>query len=336
MEAWQSYRLRVNRQTWRARATIKKRELSEVCNLTKVIKPNDILLFSTIRNEEIRLPFFLKYYRNLGVNHFILVDNHSSDGSLALLKGQPDVSIWQTEHSYKTSHFGVDWLNCLQSRYGHGHWTLVVDPDEFFIYPFCDNRPLRALTDWLDANETRSFGAMLLDMYPKGPILDQTYHAGQDPLEIAGWFDPGNYTIEPNTRFRNLWIQGGPRARMFFAKTPRRAPALNKIPLVKWHRAYTYISSTHMLLPRGLNVVYDTTGGERLSGLLLHTKFLNTFHIKVLEEVSRQTHYAKSLEYQTYAHALRHNPDLWCEWSEKFTGWQQLETLGLMSKGRWL
>jgi hypothetical protein len=195
---------------------------------------------------------------------------------------------------------------------------------------------LRALTDWLDANETRSFGAMLLDMYPKGPILDQTYRSGQDPLEIASWFDPGNYTVEPNDRFRNLWIQGGPRARVFFAKTPRRAPALNKIPLVKWQRGYTYISSTHMLLPRGLNVVYDTNGGERLSGLLLHTKFLNTFHIKVQEEATRQTHYAKSLEYKTYAHALRHNPDLWCEWSEKFTGWQQLETLGLMSKGRWL
>ena len=301
-----------------------------------MIKPTDILLFSTIRNEEIRLPFFLKNYRNLGVNHFILVDNHSSDGSLALLKGQPDISIWQTGHSYKTSHFGVDWLNCLQSRYGHGHWTLVVDPDEFFIYPFCDNRPLRALTDWLDANETRSFGAMLLDMYPKGPILDQTYRSGQDPLEITNWFDPGNYTVEPNDRFRNLWIQGGPRARVFFAKTPRRAPALNKIPLVKWQRGYTYISSTHMLLPRGLNVVYDTNGGERLSGLLLHTKFLNTFHIKVQEEATRQTHYAKSLEYKTYAHALRPNPDLWCEWSEKFTGWQQLETLGLMSKGHWL
>ena len=206
MGAWQSFRLRVSRKTWQARATVKRRELSEISNRTNVIKPTDILLFSTIRNEEIRLPFFLKYYRNLGVNHFILVDNHSSDGSLALLMGQPDISIWQTGHSYKTSHFGVDWLNCLQSRYGHAHLTLVVDPDEFFIYPFCDTRPLRALTDWLDANETRSFGAMLLDMYPKGPILDQTYRSGQDPLEIASWFDPGNYTVEPNDRFRNLWI----------------------------------------------------------------------------------------------------------------------------------
>ena len=118
-------------------------------------------------------------------------------------------------------------------------------------------------------------------MYPKGPILDQTYRSGQDTLEIASWFDPGNYTVEPNDRFCNLWIQGGPRTRMFFAKTPRRAPSLNKIPLVKWQWGYTYISSTHMSLPRGLNVVYNTNGGECPSGLLLHTKFLNTFHIKV-------------------------------------------------------
>ena len=63
--------------------------------------------------------------------------------------------------------------------------TLVVDPDEFFVYPFCDTRPLRALTDWLDASSIKSFSAMLLDMYPKGPIDAQPYSEGQDPFEIA-------------------------------------------------------------------------------------------------------------------------------------------------------
>ena len=43
---------------------------------------------------------------------------------------------------------------------------------------------------------------------------------------------------------------------------------------------YLYIVDEYVLLS-GLNVDYDTNGGERLSGLLLHTKFLNTFHVKV-------------------------------------------------------
>lgn len=330
-----SYQLRTARKRWRIRALRKRRELSPVRNRTDQIKTGDILLFSTQRNEKIRLPFFLKYYRDMGVNHFIIVDNDSNDGTLEYLMEQPDVSVWHTRNSYKRSRFGVDWLNWLQRKYAHGHWTLTVDPDELFLFPFCDTRPIRALTDWLDASSIKSFSAMLLDMYPKGRLDQTDYRAGQNPIEVASWFDSGNYTIEKNKKFGNLWIQGGPRSRMFFADTPAEAPALNKIPLVKWDKRYTYVSSTHNLLPRGLNLVYDEWGGEKASGVLLHTKFLNTFSEKAIEELERKEHYSASVEYRAYAKHLADNPDLWCKWSEKYINWRQLEILGLMSKGNW-
>ncbi|MGX9356211.1 glycosyltransferase family 2 protein [Roseobacteraceae bacterium S113] len=313
----------------------KSAQLRTVVDRTDQIRPGDIFVMSTQRNENVRLPYFLKYYRDLGVNHFFFVDNDSNDGALDYLAEQPDVSLWQTTGSYKRARFGVDWLNYLCLKYAHGHWVLTVDPDELFLYPFCDTRPLRALTDWLDASSIKSFSAMLLDMYPKGPINAQPYQTGQNPLEIANWFDPGNYTIERNKRFGNLWIQGGPRARMFFPDMPKKAPALNKIPLVKWHRRYAYVSSTHMLLPRGLNLVYDEWGGEKASGVLLHTKFLDTFSAKAQEELERKQHYAASVEYKAYAAAAQENPDMWCKWSEKYINWRQLEILGLMSKGNW-
>ena len=271
----------------------------------------------------------------MGVNHFLLVDNDSTDGSMEYLAEHPDVSVWHTRHGYKRARFGVDWLNWLQMQHAHGHWALVVDPDEFLIYPFCDTRSLRALTDWLDASSIKSFAAMLLDMYPKGPISAQPYRQGQDPIEIANWFDAGNYSIKRNKRFGNLWIQGGPRSRVFFADKPEKAPALNKIPLVKWDKRYAYVSSTHMLLPRGLNLVYDEWGGEKASGVLLHAKFLNTFSEKAQEELIRKQHYAASVEYKAYAESLQDDPDLWCKWSEKYINWRQLEILGLMSKGNW-
>ncbi|KMW58781.1 hypothetical protein AIOL_003761 [Candidatus Rhodobacter oscarellae] len=189
------------------------------------IRPDDILAFATLRNEKIRLEYYLRYYRQMGVNHFLIVDNGSDDGSLEYLSEQDDVSVWTTEASYKRARFGVDWLNWLQSKYGHGHWNLVVDVDEFLIYPFCDTRPLRALTDWLDASSIKSFSAMLLDMYPKGPIDAFPYREGQDPFEIANWFDSGNYAVTKNKKFGNLWIQGGPRARVFFPDNPARAGA---------------------------------------------------------------------------------------------------------------
>ena len=335
MGIWTSYRLRLQRRRWLIRAIRKRRELRSIADRTDTIKKSDILLFSTQRNEHVRLPYFLKYYREQGVNHFLIVDNDSNDGSLEYLAEQPDVSVWHSRKSYKRSRFGVDWLNWLQMRYGHNHWCLTVDPDEFLIYPFCDTRPLRALTDWLDASSIKSFSAMLLDMYPKGRLDDQPYRAGQDPMEIASWFDSGNYTMDRNGLYRNLWIQGGPRSRVFFPDAPEKGPALNKIPLVKWNRRYAYVSSTHMLLPRGLNQVYDEWGGEKASGILLHTKFLDTFTEKAAEELQRKQHYAASVEYIAYAQALKDNPELWCKWSEKYINWRQLEILGLMSKGNW-
>jgi hypothetical protein len=330
-----SYRLRLQRKRWRIRAFRKRRELQAIRNRTRQIKSGDIFLFSTMRNEHVRLPYFLKYYRDMGVNHFFIVDNDSNDGGLEYLAEQPDVSVWHTQNGYKRSRFGVDWLNWLQLRYAHGHWCLTVDPDEFFLFPFCDTRPIRALTDWLDASSIKSFSAMLLDMYPKGRIDAEPYRAGQNPMDTACWFDAGNYTIEKNKKLGNLWIQGGPRARVFFPDEPEKAPALNKIPLVKWDRRYTYVSSTHNLLPRGLNLVYDEWGGEKASGVLLHTKFLNTFTEKAEEELQRKQHYSASVEYKAYAEHLADNPDLWCKWSEKYINWRQLEILGLMSKGNW-
>ena len=290
---------------------------------------------STLRNERIRLPYFLKYYRDLGVRHFLFVDNASNDGTRDYLVEQPDVSLWSTSASYKRARFGMDWMNWLLRKHGHGHWCLTVDADEFLVYPFSDTRPLEALTDWLDASSIRTFPAMLIDMYPKGRIDAVTYREGDNPFEIANWFDSGNYVFKRNDKLRELWIQGGPRSRAFFAKRPERAPALNKIPLVRWHRAYTYVSSTHMLLPRGLNQVYDEWGGEKASGCLLHAKFLHTFSAKAEEELIRRQHYAASHEYRAYAKGLRDNPDFWCKWSEKYINWRQLEILGLMSKGNW-
>jgi hypothetical protein len=335
MGVWQSYRLRLQRKRWRIRAFRKRRQLKSIQDRTKQIKKGDILVFSTLRNEDIRLPYFLKYYREMGVNHFIMVDNDSDDGGRDYLADQPDVSLWATKGSYKRARFGVDWLNWLQMKYAHGHWCLVIDPDEFLVYPFCDTRPLRALTDWLDASSIKSFGAMLLDMYPKGRIDDVPYQRNQSPMDIAMWFDTGNYSIYKNKKFGNLWIQGGPRARKFFPNEPWRAPALNKIPLVKWDRNYAYVSSTHMVLPRGLNLVYDEWGGEKASGVLLHTKFLDTFSVKAAEELLREQHYANSHEYKAYASGLSDDPELWCKWSEKYINWRQLEILGLMSKGNW-
>ncbi len=335
-EAWRAYRLRWKRRKLLLRAYRKRRQLRAVADRTSTIGKGAILAFVTVRNEGLRLPYFMDHHRKLGVDHFLVVDNQSSDGSREWLRAQPDVSLWVTKAGYKQSRFGLDWMTWLQRRHGDGHWCLSLDADEILIYPYWETRNLQALTGRLEAERRRSFGAMMLDMYPKGPLAGQDYAAGQDPMQVLPWFDGGNYVVQVQPLMRNLWIQGGVRARAFFAGEPRRAPTLNKVPLVRWDRSYAYVNSTHALLPRRLNAVFDAQGGEWLSGVLLHTKFLPVVVEKSREEQKRRQHFANSTLYDGYYDAVSASPDLWCAGSSCYTGWRQLEAMGLMSRGGWV
>lgn len=333
---WTAYKMRQKRRRLLFRALRKRRQLTAIVDRTDQISKSDILAFSTIRNEMARLPHFLEHHRKQGVKHFFIVDNNSDDGSQEFLEGQSDVSLWSTEHSYKLSRFGMDWLTWLQMKYGHDHWCLTLDADEVLIYPHCDTRSLLQLTDWLDQAGLHAFGALMLDMYPKGPLDAQIYKTGQDPFEILRWFDADNYRNQMQEKLQNLWIQGGVRERVFFADNPARAPTLNKTPLVKWNRRFAYASSTHSLLPRRLNDVFDLQGGGKTTGVLLHSKFLHMIAAKSAEEKQRQEHFANSNLYDSYYDRLTQSPDLWCEQSVEYQDWQQLEALGLLSRGRWL
>ncbi|MEL6582481.1 MAG: glycosyltransferase family 2 protein [Pseudomonadota bacterium] len=333
---FRTVRLRAKRRRLQIRALRRGRDLVPFKDQTQHIGPDDVLLFCTLRNEAVRLPFFLDYYRKLGVDHFILVDNGSDDGSVEFLSEQPDVSIWTTTASYKRARFGMDWINYLLGRKGVGHWCLTVDVDEFLVFPYSDVRPIRALTDWLDTSSIKAFGTMLLDMYSERPVGETLYRIGQNPFDELSWFDAGNYSIKVDKLYGNLWIQGGPRMRAYFAQNPAAAPALNKIPLVRWKSGYVYFSSTHSLLPRGLNRVFDEWGGEKTSGCLLHAKFLELLKDKSLEELERKQHYAASREYRAYLSGIESRTTLWNSASVKYTGWRQLEELGLMSTGGWI
>ena len=229
----------------------------------------------------------------------------------------------------------MDWINALLRRYGHGHWCLTFDADELFVYPHWHSRPLSALTDWLERGKTNMFGALMLELYSTGRLGGASPNNSFDPLKALTHFDSGNYSITYQEKLRALWVQGGPRARSFFADQPRKAPTLNKIPLVKWHRSFAYNSATHSLLPRRLNKAFNDTGGMVASGILLHTKFLPQIIEKSLEEKKRGQHFANSNLYQSYYDSLIKNPTLWTPYSTRLRSWRQLQHLGLMSAGGW-
>lgn len=330
---WYDFRMAWKSRRLRARALWKARELRLV-RRGRVVA-GQILLFCTIRNEIERIDWFLKHYRELGVDHFIFVDNGSDDGTRDALLGQPDVSVWETLASYRASRFGLDWINALMLRNGRGHWCVVADADELLIYPHHDRRDLRALTNWLDGQGQSVLPAMLLELYPQGRLAEHSYIPGTNPLRVLEWFDPGNYVIRHKPLLDALLVQGGPRARMFFHDRPERSPTLTKLPLIRWQAQNAWLNSTHSILPRALNRAYANDGGMMISGALLHTKFLPTIVDKSAVEKARGQHFGNAPVFDAYYDAVMQSPDLWCAHSARFTGWRQLESLGLIARGGW-
>lgn len=332
--AWHAYRMRWKRLRLLIRARRKRAELKPV-KQPALIATGAILAFATLRNEAQRLPFWLRHYRQIGVDHFLIIDNGSTDGTLEMLTGQPDVSIWRTEASYKTSRFGTDWMNALMRVHGSGHWCVVADADELLIYPHWKERSLSDLAAELDRRKQVALGCLMIELFPKGPVSAAHSEAGEDPVTALPWFDPTGYRMKRQRPALNLWVQGGPRERLFFQDTPRRAPTLNKLPFIRWHRSYVWLNSTHSALPPRLNLAWDGPGDPRPSGALLHTKFLSSVIGKSREEQRRQQHFGNPANYEAYYAQLIADPDCWWEGAARFEDWEQLEELSLLSSGGW-
>lgn len=324
-------RLKRRRRLWRAYRS--RHALSVVTDRTRAIRPGQILAFSTFRNEMGRLPAFLDHNRLLGVDHFLMVDNDSTDDCRSFLSDQPDVSLWHTDASYRESRFGADWLGWLQMHFGHRHWCLTVDADELLVYPHWDTRPLPEVCSWLEGQGALAMGALMLDLFPKDKLTAGT-HFG-DPLESLQWFDPSPYRARRHPRYGALQVQGGARERMFFAQAPELSPTLNKLPLVKWNRRHVYTNSTHAMLPPWCNGAYDGPGDLRTSGVLLHTKFLPGIVDRSSEEKARRQHFSDPAKYDTYYDGIVGRPVMWHDGAVRYVDWRQLEALGLMSSGGW-
>jgi hypothetical protein len=331
--------------------------LAEWTGREPVSSRDRIRAFARCRNESLRLPAFLRHYRQLGVDRFFIVDNDSSDGSAEYLAAQADVRLFRTTNRYSEASGGTGWLNALLARFGVGYWCVTVDVDELLVYPASEHASLRSLTAYLDRQGAGAFACMLLDLYPAGPLQKCAYAVGGDLLAASPYFDAGPYEILPFDACPALHIRGGVRQRVFYPEFKRRRlaarlyealfqslahraprlhdlpwvrahrpptpPLLTKVPLVRWDETTRYVKSNHRVTPK-------TVAAE--TGVLLHFKFLQDFHTRAVHEANRREYSGGAFDYRRYARRLDEHPDLSLiyEGSVRFEGSSQLVRLGLM------
>jgi Glycosyl transferase family 2 len=317
--------------------------------------PDEIRAFMNIRDEMLRLPRTLEYYRKLGVARFFVTDNGSIDGSKEFLLTQPDCHTFVTSNSYSDALCGLAWQQSLLNEYGLNRWCLTVDVDEWFVYPGSERKRLSDLAAYLDRSGAQGIFVFMLDMYGRGSITASPAQDRRSLLDVCPYFDQ-KYTwrrrihipgIE-QPRFPGFTVDGGPRLRMFFPRsyqylkllrimwrvsdmikfplptTFRPPPRLTKIPFVRWLPGTCY-QSPHETLPIKLSNV---------TGVLLHFKFLEDFYARVETELNRHSVDGTiwGTELARYMARLKADPSFsfFCDKSVAYEGSDQLVQLHIL------
>lgn len=270
----------------------------------RTIESDEIIVVSVVRNEFLRLPWFLNYHRKLGFDKFIIIDNGSTDETATYLKNQPDVNIATTFDSYSKSKCGITWTNKILHDFCKDHWVLIVDADELFVYPYSETINVHILTSYLDQKGDQAVVAPLLDLYSKGPIKDTGYIQGAPFHTYCQYFDSDSYQTQevPGIVFQAI-SRGGPRHRLFWENNQLDYPSpyLFKIPFIKWRSDLDLEASTHIL--NGAKIA-------TLTGVLLHFKFLQDFKDNAELEALRKEHYCNASQYKAYVEGILQDENL--------------------------
>lgn len=255
----------------------------------------ELAVICCVRNERHIMPAFLAHYRALGVKSFIISDNCSTDGTLSYLLEQPDVVCFACDTEYRHSTYAVAWQQALLSGFRCGLWSVVVDADEFLVFPGYKTRSISDFVREQDSNGHDAICCFMLDMYPSGP-LDEFDIRRDDPFKAAAFVDR-----EP---LRPVWFHGPYSNSYSWTSSVRHRLAPNAdVNSFTSQKTCILKYKPWMQLSAGLHYTGDARISE-IPGILCHFKYHSGFHAKVLEEIRRNQHFDNSAEYRAYAEAL--------------------------------
>lgn len=252
----------------------------------------EVSVFAVARNERVLMPHFLAHYRALGVRRFVIADNLSTDGTREYLLAQPDVALYSVDTPYKLSHYGVAWQQAMLAEHAQGRWALVVDIDELLVWPGCERETLASRCARLAAGGHDAALALMVDMYPEGPLDSADFERGT-PFAEAPCFDAtpalpwrlgsGSYSNSPSyvSSARHRLLPGSPPNHY----TAQKVPLVRYSPALRWSEGLHYAAGVQRA-PEPL--------------FLAHFKYHRGFRAKVEEEVARRQHYNDAEEYRKY------------------------------------
>lgn len=296
------------------------------------------VLFTMMRNERHLAPFFFDHYRALGVQTFLVYDDHSDDGSTDFLLAQDDCTVLGADAGFNErmpsgQAFQHHLRNAVPGGLETGRWVLSVDADEFLLLP-PGMAQLAELYAWLDRRQDHCVLASMVDFYPRR-LRDRHADPERSPFDRCPWFDADRgFVRQPDGRIDKT--AGGVRWRLQALLRERdpaahaaiykgrgyQMAALWKTPLVRTGAGVVRVSS------HSVNV----TPPPDVELALAHFKFGPDLDGRIADALARRNYYLGSIEYRFLDAVLRRfeDEDLLCARSRRYQGAASLAEAGFI------
>jgi SAM-dependent methyltransferase len=103
---------------------------------------NKIAICVTVKNEAPYLLEWIAYHRSIGIHHFLIYENESTDNTLELLEDLEKSDIvtcikWQTQPN--TNIQRLAYIDAVERLRGKFEWVAFIDADEFIVLKNHDN-----------------------------------------------------------------------------------------------------------------------------------------------------------------------------------------------------
>lgn len=262
--------------------------------------PDNPIVISVVRNENERLPDFLRHYRQAGAEKFVFLDNGSADGTTEYLASQSDVDLYRCDRPFNWMR-KHGWINLLISMYGRERWFIYVDGDEHLVYDGIDEgRSLAEFARIMDQKGIRRVRGFLVDMYADGPLLKSTYRRGEPLIQAYPYCDGAGYKEE---RYKEIISRkGGPRQRTFAKADQDFRPEMTKYPMFRLEGRDVF-ANPHHIWPYEENFKSECYIG------ILHFKFLPDVLDRIEKAIKEENYWGGSLEYKCYHSVLKNSKD---------------------------
>jgi hypothetical protein len=275
-------------------------------------KKDELIVLCLVRDGEPWARSFLEHYFSLGAKHIVFLDNDSTDDTVSVASEYDNVTLLRTKLPFGVSVEGTVG-EILMRRYliecfGKNRWSLCVDIDELFDYPYSDIIGIDSLLGYLNSKSYTAVTAQMLDMFPEKISVNSTQEIGSELKKEYRFYDVSEINKSKTKKEKGsniiesdeiaIAVKGGIRDNVFGFK-----PSLTKYPLL-----FSDGTVEHM----SVHLIRNGSVAD-LTCVLFHYKFyafaLQDYWYRAIEHKRARGPRMKR-RYEQYMEVLEKNPEL--------------------------